>query len=282
MKRCLKWLTNILIALVLFTLAFFFLAPQLGGVHLFSISSGSMSPMIPVASVVVVKPVAAADIGVGDVITFNTSSIEEKAVTHRVVEVIDEDGSLSFRTAGDANGSPDGTTVSANNVIGKVWFHVPYLGYLSSFVQTKLGFIWVVIVPSFCIILLEIRSVIREIRLSKKPLEWQPASLAMEADFFGDDLYQDINSRDFYTVNDRIQMTDAALNISPQDNVSAGRIDLMERLSPEPMLTLDDIRIEDVQPIALDTELTNEPTVALKPVERADESKNGDGNDNDR
>jgi hypothetical protein len=41
---------------------------------------------------------------------------------------------------------------------------VPFLGYLSSFVTTKLGFILLILIPGIFIISLEIRNIIVEVR----------------------------------------------------------------------------------------------------------------------
>jgi len=89
-------------------------------------------------------------------------------VTHRVVEVSNDSWALSFRTAGDSNANPDGNAVLAENVVGKVWFHVPFLGYLSSFVTTRLGFILLIVVPGMFIISLEVRTIIAELRSMRK------------------------------------------------------------------------------------------------------------------
>jgi signal peptidase len=85
-----------------------------------------------------------------------------------VVEVSNGSGALSFRTAGDSNANPDGSVVLAENVVGKVWFHVPFLGYLSSFVTTKLGFILLIVLPGILIISLEVRNIIAELRSMRK------------------------------------------------------------------------------------------------------------------
>ena len=107
MARALKWTGNILLALVVLALLFFFLGPHLMGITFFTIYSGSMSPVIPVGSFIVVQPAAASSVELGDIITFSTGGDEKSIVTHRVVEIMDDGGIQSFRTAGDANEGPD-------------------------------------------------------------------------------------------------------------------------------------------------------------------------------
>jgi len=168
MRQVVNWIGNILLALGILAMAFFFVAPHFLRVNFFTIYGGSMMPTIPIGSVVAAKSVEASAIKVGDIITFRTSTEADKVVTHRVVEVSNDSGALSFRTAGDANANPDANAVLAENVVGKVWFHVPFLGYLSFFVTTKLGFILLIVVPGTFIISLEVRNIIAELRSMRK------------------------------------------------------------------------------------------------------------------
>jgi len=158
---------------------FFFLGPRLLGMNFFTIYSGSMVPAIPVGSVVVAPSVDASDVEVGDVITFSTLAGEDKIVTHRVYEVVPNDGLPMFRTAGDANAAPDGNAVLAENVIGKVWFHLPYLGYLSAYVRSSLGFLLLICLPALLIVSLETRNIIIELRAMRKRAYWQPLPVAL-------------------------------------------------------------------------------------------------------
>jgi signal peptidase len=168
MRKVVNWIGNILLALVILAMVSFFLAPHFLGMSFFTIYGGSMMPTIPIGSVVAVKSVEASAIKVGDIIAFRTGTEVDKVVTHRVVEVSNGGGALSFHTAGDSNADPDGNAVLAENVVGKVWFHVPFLGYLSSFVTTKLGFILLIVVPGIFIISLEVRTIIAELRSMRK------------------------------------------------------------------------------------------------------------------
>lgn len=85
------------------------------------ILSGSMEPMIPTGSVVVVNT-ADRDVLPGDVATFSRHG---DLVTHRILSKI-EDG---YQTKGDANTDPDTGIISAEDIRGKVLFHIPMIGY---------------------------------------------------------------------------------------------------------------------------------------------------------
>lgn len=93
-------------------------------------------------SVVYVTNVEPNELKSGDCITYRLSS--GTVVTHRIVDVLkDSNGTLSFRTKGDANKAEDGI-LPQSSIIGKVVFSIPYLGYLANFVQKPIGLIVIV------------------------------------------------------------------------------------------------------------------------------------------
>lgn len=136
-----KTLSTVLITIVVL------LTVLLAGVRLFGLTpytvlSGSMEPTYHVGSIVYVKKVDVTTLKVGDPITFHLTG--NVIATHRIIEVHGAGTSdLGFRTQGDANKTEDGIT-PATAVIGKVVFNIPYLGYVSNFVQRPVGIICVV------------------------------------------------------------------------------------------------------------------------------------------
>jgi signal peptidase len=166
MKKAASNLGTVILVILIMAAAFTFLAPRFGW-RVDAVFSGSMEPEIKVGSVVVTRPVEAETIKVGDVITFN-SPLSETPTTHRVVSV--EKGSeLRFQTKGDTNEDADPFTVPAQNVMGKVCFHVPFFGYFSQFAKTPLGFILLLCVPGLIIMVMEMRNVRR--LLTEKQVE---------------------------------------------------------------------------------------------------------------
>ena len=125
------------------------------------IMSGSMEPAIPVGSIVVVGRVNPEDVEVGDVIAFRTG---ESRTIHRVIDRVVEDGSIYFRTKGDANEDPDPWLVRPEDICGIVILTVPYYGYLIYFAQTPFGFTLMVMVPAILIIVSEVRSILKRRR----------------------------------------------------------------------------------------------------------------------
>ena len=103
--------------------------PRLTGSTPMTVLTGSMAPSYPPGTLVVVRPVAAEDIAIGDPITYQLRSGEPTVVTHRVVGIgYDGTGERVFSTQGDANESPDAVPVKPVQVRGEVWYAVPWFG----------------------------------------------------------------------------------------------------------------------------------------------------------
>ena len=190
LRRIAKILGNILFALVLLAVAFmaFFMIrskvkgtpPMIAGHYLFIVLSGSMEPEFNTGSIVFVKPVEPETIVPGEIVTFSGFAGSKQLTTHRVMDIEnDEDYGLLFITKGDANEHNDPDPVPAKNIKGTVSGHVPLLGYLMSFVQTKQGLILLIMIPACLLIGVEVYSFLakREENKSKnkkkKPAEGQ-------------------------------------------------------------------------------------------------------------
>lgn len=118
------------------------LVPAVTGASALTVLSGSMTPMLPVGSVIVVRPQPAELIRPGDVITFTDRDPDRPAprvVTHRVVAVEQGPGGLTFRTQGDANNTPDQRPAAAADVQGVLWYSVPLAGSLRALLISPLG-----------------------------------------------------------------------------------------------------------------------------------------------
>lgn len=123
--------------------------PSIGGVMPLIVLTDSMFPDIKSGDIIITKQADAEDIKVGDDISFfdpagNGSSI----VTHRVIEIIEKDGQLSFRTKGINNNTEDRVTVPADKLVGKyTGVRIALAGNIALFMQTVPGLIVCVVVP---------------------------------------------------------------------------------------------------------------------------------------
>lgn len=127
--------STLLIVLQLLLLIVILVSKLIFGVEMKAVLTGSMEPELPVGSLLIVKPTPYEDIAVGDDITFVRDE-RLTLVTHRVIEKDDETRRLT--TQGIANNTADAPT-SYENVLGKVAFHIPYIGYFLIWTSTLKG-----------------------------------------------------------------------------------------------------------------------------------------------
>ena len=128
--------STVLVTLVVIC-ALFLTMSRLLDFRVYSVISGSMEPELSVGDLIYVKSVDNIDdIAVGDDITFVLNE-ELVVATHRVVRVDAEKQHLY--TKGIANELEDDAPVHFKNVIGVVKFNIPFLGYVSDFVQNPPG-----------------------------------------------------------------------------------------------------------------------------------------------
>lgn len=165
--------STVLIALVVLA-AIFLLGSRLVGFRVFNIVSGSMEPSYSVGDLIYVKEVDPTTVKVGDVITFVLNE-DLVVATHRVVRIDAE--KERFYTKGDANDTEDGGSVHFKNLIGIPQFAIPYLGYVSSFIQNPPG-MYVTIAAVAVIVLL---AFLPDLRKKKPEPEEDPAALEENA-----------------------------------------------------------------------------------------------------
>ncbi len=139
--------------------------PVTGNYKVMIVSSGSMRPDITMGSIVIVKP--ADNYKIGEVVTFQTGE-DRDPITHRINEIRVVGGEPQYITKGDANNAPDLGEISEEDIVGKVVFDIPFLGYIVNFIQKPIGFSLVVLVPAFVIIGDEIKKIYEEVKKKKK------------------------------------------------------------------------------------------------------------------
>ena len=121
--------------------------PSIGGITPMIVLTDSMDPVIKSGDLIFAKSIDPAEVAVGDIITFfDPAGSGTSTVTHRVVEVVNEDG-LYFRTKGDANNTEDRSLVPAENLIGVYRARLPGMGQVAMFLQTTPGLLLCVVLP---------------------------------------------------------------------------------------------------------------------------------------
>ncbi len=140
--------------------------PSVGGMFPLIVLTDSMYPDIQSGDLIFCHTEKPENIREGDVISFfdpagNGTSI----VTHRVIEIVNEEGKLSFRTKGDNNNTEDKDLVPAENLVGIYKTRIAGAGNIAMFMQTTTGLIVCVVLP---IILLVGYDIIRRRAYEKK------------------------------------------------------------------------------------------------------------------
>jgi len=141
-KKNIRFLKNLSTGLVVaaMILAFLIAGIRIFGVQVYGVLTGSMEPEYPIGSLIYVGRVDDGDLRVNDVITFSVSP--NVIVTHRIVELVPDETNpmvIRYRTKGDANDEVDAALVGANDVIGRVMFAVPQMGYIANYIQHPPG-----------------------------------------------------------------------------------------------------------------------------------------------
>jgi signal peptidase len=112
----------ICVALVWFSVGLFPIHPSLVG-------SGSMTPVLKVGDITIIAKTPATNIKVGDIIEYRNA--ENLDIVHRVIKIQQVNGTLQFITKGDANNAADPAPVDSANVLGRVIFDVPKIGWVA-------------------------------------------------------------------------------------------------------------------------------------------------------
>ena len=112
--------------------------PGMFGLNPVVVLSGSMKPTLGVGDVAVLRSVDPASVKEGDVITFRSSS---GLITHRVVQVEQTDSGRLLHTKGDANNAIDPDPIKDTQVIAKMAYSIPKVGFLMNLANSTIGMI---------------------------------------------------------------------------------------------------------------------------------------------
>ncbi|MBR5558831.1 MAG: signal peptidase I [Oscillospiraceae bacterium] len=140
--------------------------PSVGGHFPLIVLTDSMYPVIHSGDLIFCETAEAEEIAVDDVICFfDPAGNGTTIVTHRVLEIVEQDGEIAFRTKGDNNNTEDRLPVPADSLVGVYRNRVAGLGHVALFMQSPTGLIVCVVLP---IILLVAYDMIRRRRYEKR------------------------------------------------------------------------------------------------------------------
>ncbi|RNB81419.1 signal peptidase I [Brevibacillus nitrificans] len=164
LKKSISVLTSVLLVAVIAIAGFLLVGKMnsgktmLFGNEIMVVLSGSMTPTFTTGSIVAVGPAEFKDIKQGDIITFKDT--EGRTITHRVIEKQES----NLVTKGDANDAADTAPVTADRLIGKVQYSVPYLGYFIEYAKSGLGMLVLLGLPGVYLIISQIWKLMKMMR----------------------------------------------------------------------------------------------------------------------
>lgn len=132
--RILKGIVTVFLLIVLLLVVFQKITNNkvaIGDIYIFQIATGSMKPEYQVGDVIVVKKQDLANVKVGDDITYlgQADSWKNLIITHRVINVREENGKFYFITKGTSNILED-PEIDGDNVYGKVIYHTVLFSFV--------------------------------------------------------------------------------------------------------------------------------------------------------
>ena len=116
--------------------------PDFFGYKSFIIVSGSMEKTIMRGDAIIVKTVSQDEIKVGDIISFDEDGV---VVTHRVIDILNENGIKKYRTQGDHNNSPDKQMTTYDKIEGKYQFRIKKFGFITEILKSKITLVVLII-----------------------------------------------------------------------------------------------------------------------------------------
>ena len=142
------------------------------GYRIFSVATGSMIPEYNVNDVLAIKEINTDELKVGDDITYlgNKLDVNGRIVTHRIIEIKEENGEKIYITKGINNIAED-PSIKDNQIYGKVVEKIPVITEINHIIKNQYGFFFLIFVPLVAVIFLEIADTITEMKRDKKDKE---------------------------------------------------------------------------------------------------------------
>ena len=175
MRAWSKRVISSLLILVILVLLGIMIGTRLSYGTMAVVLSASMEPALPQGALAVTMKVDPDKVKVGDIIAFRSEENPDITTSHRVVEILTDNGEILFRTKGDANEEADLQLVPSKMVSGKVVFNFPRAGNtlltVINSIYNYVGLTLCIAIPSLVIIGSTIRDLKHNRTLRQKRLE---------------------------------------------------------------------------------------------------------------
>lgn len=159
---------TVLIVLIIFMLVVYFAfsktgaTPKFFGYTFYRTMAVNMETDIPAGTAIIAKASEIDNIKEGSVVL---CKVDETTVLTRVVQIVNENGQLSYVVKFDTAPAADTFKIPRDSVIAKAIYQSSGLGSMLGFVTSTFGIMLIIIIPSFIIIVFQ---VIRIINVKRK------------------------------------------------------------------------------------------------------------------
>lgn len=128
-----RWVAYLLFLVAALAALAMILVPLATGSQTYTVLTNSMAPKYAPGTFMVVKPAPVAELRAGDIITYQIESGKAAVITHRIVAVgTAQNGGRVFTTKGDNNSLADPAEVHDVQIKGKLFYAVPYVGFVAN------------------------------------------------------------------------------------------------------------------------------------------------------
>jgi signal peptidase len=147
------------------TLRFMGDSPSVFGYSCYYVLTQSMEPEIMAGDMILGKKSKPEDLKVGDIITYigDTGSFHDKIITHKIVEI---NGDI-FTTQGVANDIAD-PAIYSSQILSRYVATIPFAGKVFSVINSKLGFVFLIITPLALLIINEVSIIVKAFKEEKE------------------------------------------------------------------------------------------------------------------
>ncbi|MFF2317641.1 signal peptidase I [Arthrobacter sp. NPDC058097] len=150
-RQAVRWLAAagrtvnfVLLMVAVFAALALILVPKITGSQTYAVLTNSMAPKYSPGTYLVVKPTAFSELKSGDVITFQLESGKPAVESHRIIGFgTTQTGEKTLITKGDNNDITDANPVRELQVKGKLFYAVPYVGYVANALGNSDRGLWV-------------------------------------------------------------------------------------------------------------------------------------------
>lgn len=155
----------ICMSLFVLTLRFLGESPDIFGYSFYYVLTESMEPEIMAGDMILGKSVDVNDLQVGDVVTYNgeSGSLRGKVITHKVIEIKGD----VVTTQGVANDVPD-PPIRSSQILSRYVATIPFAGKIFSLINSKLGFLLLIVVPLGVLFVNEISIIVKAFKEDKE------------------------------------------------------------------------------------------------------------------